>query len=423
MSVDAYQPVEQMLHDRIGLEPAALGPKAIECAVAERMRLLGINTTASYAELAAASGREFAALIELVVVPETWFFRDREPFVFLADFIRSERQRFRAQDTLRILSAPCATGEEPYSIAMTCLDCGLDRGRFIVDAMDINEKFLTKARAAVYGRNSFRGNGPAFRGQYFNPEEQAYALKPEVRACVRFFKANIIDAGSLPPCAPYDIVFCRNLLIYLHDQARLKIIAVIDRLLAPGGLLFIGHVEATPPLMQIFENVNHQGAFALRKKKQTSCPGWPDGGITAAPNAPPENEIVRPSGQSGPAPEPAPTPLPRPPPASVISENIERANRLADGGFLKEAEEICKEILKNDAPNARAHFLLGLIREAQENNRGAEECFHRAIYLDAGFTEAILHLAALKEKNGDNSAAVLLRRRAAAINARNVRKK
>jgi chemotaxis protein methyltransferase WspC len=115
--------------------------------------------------------------------------------------------------------------------------------------------------------------------------------------------------------------------------------------------------------------------------------------------------------------------LPRPPPASVISENIERANRLADGGFLREAEEICKEILKTDAPNARAHFLLGLIREAQDNNPGAEECFHRAIYLDAGFAEAILHLAALKEKNGDNSAAVLLRRRAAAINARNVRKK
>lgn len=267
MPADEYKPIEQLLKDRIGLEPSSLGLKAVESAAAERMRLLGINAIPSYAALISTSAEELEALIELVVVPETWFFRDREPFVFLAHFIRTEWKPEHAQETLRILSAPCATGEEPYSIVMTCLDCGLKQNQFVVDATDINAKFLSKAQKAVYGRNSFRGTETAFRERYFIPMQNRdeYLLKLDVRERVHFFKANILEPDSLPGAAHYNIVFCRNLLIYLHDQARSKTIAIIERLLAPGGLLFIGHAEVNPSLMEIYETVNHQGAFALRK--------------------------------------------------------------------------------------------------------------------------------------------------------------
>lgn len=265
MPVDEYKPIEQRLKDHIGLDPASLGPKAVEHAASERMRVLGINTIPSYAALVSTSAEELEALIELVVIPETWFFRDREPFIFLAHFIRNEWKPGHAQEKLRILSAPCATGEEPYSIVMTCLDCGLKQNQFVVDAIDVNAQFLNKARNAVYRRNSFRGNELSFRERHFNFDGHEYSLKPEVRKQVHFFKANFIEPDCFHASAPYNIIFCRNLLIYLHDQARSKTIAVIERLLAPGGLLFIGHAEVNPSLTEIYETVNHQGSFALRK--------------------------------------------------------------------------------------------------------------------------------------------------------------
>ena len=428
MSVNGYKPIEQLLKDHIGLDPTSLGPKAVECAAAERMRLLGIGAVSSYLALVSKSPAELEALIELVVIPETWFFRDREPFIFLSNFIRSEWKPLHAPRALRILSAPCATGEEPYSIVMTCLDCGLNQNQFVVDAIDINKNFLGKAQSAVYGRNSFRGADLAFRGRYFSQEGQAYSLKPIVRACVSFFKANILEPAGFPESAPYDIIFCRNLMIYLHDLARTKTIAAVDRLLATGGLLFVGHAEAIPALMEAFETVNHQGSFALRKRAQKQINLFPSEIMqkTDFPPAAAQNTVVRAGPQSGPSASPIESGavmFGRQAPSAGAYENIEQATRLADEGSLKAAAEICERMIKTDARNARPHFLLGLIREAEGDNHGAEECFNRAIYLAADFADAILHLAVLKEESGDGASADILRRRAALINAQDAQRK
>jgi chemotaxis protein methyltransferase WspC len=253
-------------------------------------------------------------------------------------------------------------------------------------------------------------------------------LKPDVRARARFFKANIMEPENFPPFTPYDIVFCRNLMIYLHDEARAKTIAVIDRLLASGGLLFVGHAETIPALMETFEPIAHQCSFALRKRTQKHINLFaPD--IAQQTNFRPAavqaaTLPVRPqSGPSAPAPEPGPEILRRQAPPGGASENIKRATRLADEGFLKEAAEACGQAIKTDARNARAHFLMGLIREAEGDNRGAEECFNHAIYLDADFAEAIFHLAVLKEENGDGAGADLLRHRAGSINNQSAQRK
>jgi len=425
MPANGYKTIEQLLKDRIGLEPSSLGLKAVERAASERMRLLGMNSISSYAALISTSAQELEELIELVVIPETWFFRDREPFVFLADFIRAEWNLLHSKDTLRILSAPCATGEEPYSIVMACLDCGLKQGRFAVDAADINEKFLDKARKAVYGRNSFRETDTAFRERYFVPNGNEYSLKPDVRAGVHFFKANILEADALPGCAHYNIVFCRNLLIYLHDQARSKTIAIIERLLAPGGLLFIGHAEVSPSLMETYETVSHKGSFALRKpvlrQVKTFLPGA--GQRTEFPplSAGSPSVAANPSAAEQPPIKAEPAMTGRQTITAAASENLEYATMLANQGKLNEAAELCDQIIQADQRSAPAHFLMGLISEARDDNGRAEECFNRAVYLDANFTEAILHLAVLKEQCGDNAGADLLRRRAGAINMQGVR--
>ena len=407
MQENGYKPIEKLLKDHIGLDPASLGKKAVEQAALERMRLLGSDSVSSYLALLSKSPDEMEALIELVVIPETWFFRDSKPFVFLADFIRSAWQPSHATDMLRILSAPCATGEEPYSIAMTCLDCGLTRNQFSVDAIDINEKFLAKARNAVFGRNSFRSANLKFRERYFNHSGHTYSLKPEARACVRFHKANLLDPVSFFPSTLYDIVFCRNLMIYFHDQARIKIIAAIDQILASDGLFFVGHAETIPALMETFENINHNGAFAFRKRTQKSVNLFPAAATQKKNLSPPIFKFT--TVHAGPVKSRQQTPV------TVEPGNIEHATRLADNGRLKEAAEVCAQSIKADARNPQAHFLMGLIREAEGDNHGAEECFNRAIYLDANFTEAIFHLAVLREKNGDSESAERLRRRAGSI--------
>jgi chemotaxis protein methyltransferase WspC len=407
MPESPYKPIEQLLKDRIGLDPVSLGAKAVEHAALERMRLLGHGDIPNYLALLSASPVEMEALIELVVIPETWFFRDREPFVFLADFLRSTWIPSRAADMLRILSAPCATGEEPYSIAMTCLDCGLTRKQFTVDAIDISEKFLAKAKEAIFGRNSFRGANLNFRERYFNQDGHAYTLKPEVRECVRFCKANLIESGGFFHSASYNIIFYRNLMIYFHDQARTKTITAIDRILANDGLLFVGHAETIPALMETFESVSHNGAFALRRRPQKETNQH-----QVAPAQ--KRHLPLPAFHFAVVPAGHETSKSRTT-AAVEPGSLENATRLADIGRLKEAAVACAHALKTEAANPRAHFLMGLIREAEGDNRGAEECFNRAIYLDADFTEAIIHLAVLREENGDSASAEHLRRRAGSI--------
>lgn len=416
---ESLRSIELILKKRIGLEPSSLGPNAVECAVADRMRLLGFKSIRDYAATISEPGGELEALIDLVVVPETWFFRDREPFVYLVDFLVSEYKP-GIRKTLRILSAPCASGEEPYSIAMTCLDCGLKEHQFVIDAADINARSLDKAQAAVYGPNSFRGADLAFRDRHFTRAGTQFSLKPDVRRCVRFFKANILDDDFRSAAPPYDVAFCRNLLIYLHEEARAKTIAAFDRLLVPGGLLFIGHAEINSTLLEGFEPVKHHGAFALRKRAQKKTDLFssacrccatarigPDPAMDSPVHIRARPENMPSLGSAAPS-------LPRPD-NGARNLKIEHATRLADEGKLDEAAEICRAALRSDQFNAKAHFLMGLIEEARGGNAAAAECFSRAIYLETGFSDAILHLAMLKEQCGDTAGAERLRRRATAL--------
>lgn len=392
---ESCEGVARILRDAIGLDCATLGRGSLPCAIAKRMHASGTESAGEYVRRLANSPEELDALVALVVVPETWFFRDREPFVFLSGFIRSEWKARRTPRPMRILSAPCATGEEPYSIAMACLESGLAAAEFSVDAVDINGAFLERARRATYGRNSFRGADPAAFARYFRFIDGCYTVREEVRRQVRFLRANIAAPTAIPLRGPYDTVFCRNLMIYLHDEARARVLTALGQLLAPDGILFIGHAEINPLVLESYCPVNHKGAFALRRKQ-------PEG---AAPRARAECFI---------APATPPQASPLAPAANEAEELIEEANAQADRGRLDEAERLCRAALARDASCARAHFIMGLIGEARGDNARAEESFRRALYLEGHFTDAIIHLAALKEQEGDRAAAELLRRRARA---------
>ncbi|MCI4370760.1 MAG: protein-glutamate O-methyltransferase CheR, partial [Thermoplasmata archaeon] len=259
--------VERMLADRIGLDPSSVGNALIARGVHARMAALGLRSKLEYDRALIDRGdEEVQALVEEVVVPESWFFRDDRPFEILAGFARVGWLADPARPPLSALSIPCAGGEEPYSIAMTLLEAGLPSGRFRVDAVDVSARSVARAIAGVYGPNAFRGSGSPARSGYFREHNGAFTVDAIVRSSVRFHLGNLLDPALFVDRPAFDVVFCRNLLIYLDDESRARAFATLDRLIADGGLLFLGHADRLEaPKETPFQPTGDKGAFAFRK--------------------------------------------------------------------------------------------------------------------------------------------------------------
>src|SRR6266446_11000727 len=139
-----------LLQQTMGLDAASIGASAIEHAVQERLSACKLKDTHAYWEHVCASETELQALIEAVVVPETWFFRDREAFAAMVRVVQEEWLQTHPEGGLRLLSLPCSTGEEPYTMAMALLDAGVPAHRFQVEAVDISARVLAHAGLHTY---------------------------------------------------------------------------------------------------------------------------------------------------------------------------------------------------------------------------------------------------------------------------------
>ena len=200
------------------------------------------------------------------------------------------------------LSIPCAAGEEPYSIAIALLELGLAPSRFLVHGVDISGRRLDQARRGVYSANALRMSQASFRDRYFRTMPQGFELEETIRDRVTFFRASIL-APTLEGEPPYDAVFCRNLLIYLHEASRTMAMAVLDRLLARDGLLFIGHADRLSGTqgMPRFLPVGDAGAFAYRRA--TGSESTKQAGI-GMPTALPAPTLLRPVALPAASPQP-----------------------------------------------------------------------------------------------------------------------
>src|SRR5437867_5180284 len=217
--------IEQLLREKMGLDAASIGSSLIQRTVRLRMKGLGLKEPYDYKQFLLGSPAEWKELIESVVVTETWFFRDREPFSALVRLVLDHWAPAHPTGTVRLLSIPCSSGEEPYSMAMALLDAGLSGPRFQIDAVDISGRILVRAKRGVYGKNSFRGKDLAFRDRYFKPAKDGFVLDPKIRNAVRFRQDNILSATCLAGEAKYDFIFCRNLLIYFDRPTQQKALA------------------------------------------------------------------------------------------------------------------------------------------------------------------------------------------------------
>ncbi len=392
--------IENLLRREIGLDAASIGSSMVERAARLRMKALRLEKCDDYRRLLESSPEECLAFIETIVVNETWFFRDPPSFAALAQLVLQNMLR-PAIVPFRILSVPCSSGEEPYSLVMTLLDSGVLPERFTVEAVDISARMIERARRAVFGKNSFRGGDLAFRDRHFQAADGDYRLKPRIAGGVQFFRDNLLDERFLTGHAPYDYVFCRNLLIYFDRPTQLKALAKLEQLLTPNGVLFVGPAEISIFLDQGFVPVDLPMAFACRKPIENGSPGT----ARVARARPPVSSMPVATGAGlkgkslkidGPV---------------KLEIDLASAQKLADAGQLKRAGEICEANLRIEGPSARAYYLLGLIHDSAGDGQ-AMDFYRKALYLDPKHFEALWHMAVLAERNGDAAGARAFKRRA-----------
>ncbi len=403
--------ITEMLHRAMGFDAAALSESAVGRAVRKRMAQCGQRDAPSYLVYLRASPLELAQLVEELVVPETWFFRDGKPFEALQRFVMEEWLAANPERPLRLLSVPCSSGEEPYSAVMALLDAGFPPERISVDGVDISNVALGKARRGIYGRNSFRGAYPGLQERYFTATPHGWLLHEAVRKLVAFSQGNLLGADFSLLRGGYDVIFCRNLLIYFDDLNRERALAVLERLLLPRGVLFVGHAESAPVLDKWFAPVVSPQAFAYCKKSALPAQGKlsPPGAGLGRARGESRREMLpeKPAARLRPLPQ-AVSSIGQPP----AGNTLEQAQCLADQGRLAEAAVQCEAYLREQGASAQAYYLLGLVHDAGADAENAKEFFGKAVYLEPNHYEALVQLALLAERRGEIRNAAQLRQRA-----------
>lgn len=241
------QRLSRLLYDASGITlHDGKGPLVI-ARLRKRLTDQGYRSFAEYLD-AVERDRTGAALTELVdamATNHTSFFREPQHFAYLQSSLLPQVRARRVPVPLKVWSMPCSTGEEPYSLAISLLDAGLPAG-FTILASDLSTKALRRARDGVYRQQTVAGLPKTVLRRHFErgtgAEEGLVRVSASVRRHVAFRRLNLIDLADLGH--RFDVIFCRNLLIYFDQAAQQRSIASLERHLAPGGHLFISHSES-----------------------------------------------------------------------------------------------------------------------------------------------------------------------------------
>ncbi len=392
MTESSHNSLEDKLRRAMGIDLQTVGHNSLRNAVARRMRVLDIKERRQYYELTDGSAAELNELIDEVAVNETWFFRDNTPFLVLQRYARNWLKRGRGS-CLKILSMPCASGEEPYSIAIALLEAGVNGPLFKIDAIDISYRALRLARRGIYGRNSFRGCDNFFQRKYFQKTKAGYVIAKYIKHPVNFLRANILDA-SLPILNNrYDIIFCRNLLIYLDKDNQKLVVSILDNLLVDEGLIFTGHAEPGAFADSVFIPAPYPKAFALTRRSAA----------VSKPDPADYNWQV------------FPPPLPVQP---LLSTELDVVRDLADAGQHEEAMECCEQYIRRHGLDKEAYLLMGMILTDMDEPRLAIRMLKKVVYLDPNLVRAIDMLALLYKGLGDDNNYRVFKQRAGRVAAR-----
>jgi len=376
---DDVKKVIQFCEERIGLDLDALSEEEWIKVIDTRRVANGLLDSASYFTQLFSSSSEQQELFQSVTVPETWFFRDPEAIKFLVELALERKVQSRL--SISILSIPCSSGEEPYSIAMALLDAGFAPSEFTIDAIDINKNLIEKALKGVFTNNSFRGNQTLdYQQRFFELNENNYRIQEKVKENVRFSVNNILDSSFIQDKATYDVIVCRNLFIYLSHNAQKQVFDIFKQKLMTEGILFVSPVE-------------------IQLTKSFGFVPWPNLSRCAF-----HLEIDK-------AKEEKKNDILEEKKVLLISDlKIKKEELLAEAYFLAHKGEFEKAINKcltyidGHRMDPEGYFLMGVIAHAKGEIELAECHFQKALYLDPHHREALIYMTFLSDLKGDKEA-------------------
>ena len=414
----AIDEIKKLLKETMGFSAESIGDSSIQRAVNQRKDALKLKDTNTYLSLLRKGEDELNELVEEVVVPETWFFRNIVPFESLPSCLQGANEQNKVGNTpLRVLSLPCSTGEEPYSIAITLMEAGHTEKDFQIDAQDISKRALRKARRAIYGKHSFREPGKFNIEKYFRKTHSGQQLLPIIRERVNFIRSNILKDMIIPEPEYYDVIFCRNLLIYFDRKTQKNVLEKLHFMLKPGGTLFVGHAETAEVDKYLFVRANKPKAFAYTKKML---------GINNINEGKNEHtnqliniynnlvEITKKDVElskkiSDPGKKQA---VDRKGNNPVKEKSIWKAiERMIEKGRLKDASDLCDKRLKKAPHDAQIYYYLAIISNIEGGVGAAELLLKKAVYLDPNHHKALSLFCLLAENRGDKKLAQSLKRR------------
>jgi chemotaxis protein methyltransferase WspC len=400
--------VESLIRDRLGLDPAAVGLTVLPQAIQRQMQAHKIATPELYQEYLDANPKEIAVLAADLVVPETWFFRGGlSLFQRLAQCVADCRRNQEADERVRILSLPCSTGEEPYSLAISLNESGLPANSYQIEAVDLSPLHLEKALAAVYSAFAFREPLTDLQARYFSTNGNSWKLRPAIRNSVSFRVGNLTEPSFLSQESSFDLILCRNLFIYLTYDGRLRSLETLDRLLGPDGYLCVTPAEADrlPAKQFVAEGPTEFGLYRRVDRGISTPPSETNPTRDAIPTTPlPQTPRL-------PATPETPTKSHPRPESNSPEPSLDEARLLANSGNLSKARLLCEDLLQTRRLDPELHSLLGVLHQAEGRTSEAVEAFRRALYLDPNLVEALTHMIVLSDSRGDASQAANLQKR------------
>lgn len=429
--------LEELIASRTGVRVSERDLARLQRTLADRMQGRNFDEFSQYLALlrdANEAGRdEWRHLIPEITTPESYFFRDQGQFSLLRSHLLKELiARNRAERTLRIWSAGCSTGEEPYSVAILLEDLlpRHEEWQVLVLGTDLNEKGLEKASRGAYSAWSFRSWDCRERDRFFSKREEAWHLQPRFREKVKFQALNLLESdyptrgGSL---IRFDLILCRNVFIYFERVAVELVLSKLTASLKEGGYLMTGHAEVlgtrTPGLAPRFfpESIVYQRASVKTSDQhpqpQTSTEGrtppWKRRALAAPPRVPEtsgtaasrasQSEAALQSGVEATA-------------AGVGVDDLTRqlgqepgdvqtwtrlAEAHADAGQYIQAKHCCRRALQKDPFLIRAYYVSAHVAELEGDYAEAKSVFKKLIYIAPDYVAAYAELSSLYDREND----------------------
>lgn len=456
--------IGRLLERVAAIDPATLATPSFTTMLMERARSRSAGDLMAYRRLLERDPEEVERLVAAIAVPETWLFRYPRSFELLVAHLRSLSERSGTSTRtgpVRLLSVGCATGAEPFAIAMSALHAGLIAERsqrpgdaapslavepspastFVVEAVDRSPEALAIAVTGRLGRSALRGERPSWTEPYLRVNEHGATVTEAVLAAVRFRRADALaepwDAGR------YEAIFCRNVCVYLSLDARTRLLSALADALVDGGLLFLGHADSVGPpqgAVTTLEPVRSPHVFAWRRgaaqprpalgvpptadRARPSRSGAPSAHEATSARRPQpssrttSSELASPSRSPGASPSRPSTPG-RPAEASPSSigsapppPSLADARRLADAGDHVAADAALRAIAARGEVSAEACELAGVVALARGDAEAAQRALERAVYLEPRRASALLHLAMIADRRGNQEVARRWRERA-----------